>query len=276
MEAKKDLQYWIDLWESHDQKSQNPQEFWDSRADFFNDKVFSGDKIGSPIVKLLQSKNMLDKDMHVLDIGCGPGKHTLPLAKVVKSITALDISENMLDKLKENMRKTNITNIEPINLDWKDVDVKERNWNDTYDLVFASMTPAVFNYDTLKKMLIASKKHCFLSSFVKRRDLLGDEIQKYIIEKHQVPAKKADKIYYVFNILWQLGYTPEVRYFKRKWEDEMTFDEAYTIYRDNMASLTALTDQDKGKIKEILKQRVVDGRITEKTEVTQGILTWEV
>lgn len=276
MDAKKDLQYWIDLWESNDYKDQNQQEFWDNRADFFNEKVFSGEKIGSNIVDLLIEKKMLTKEMHVLDIGCGPGKQTLPMAKKVGNITALDISENMLGYLKENMETTNISNITPLKLDWKELDVKKIQWESKYDLVFASMTPGVFNYETLNKMLIASKKYCYLSSFVKRQDLLGDEIREYIYKKYQVPLKKHNKIYYVFNILWQLGYTPEVQYIYRSWEDEMSLDEAYSLYKDKMSSLVTLSDCDQEKIKEILHKNSYKGKIIEKTEVTQGILTWEV
>ena len=271
-----DISYWIDLWERHDQKDHKQQEFWDNRADFFNKKVFNDEKIGSNIVELLKEKNMLTKEMKVLDIGCGPGKHTLPMAKEVKCITALDISENMLEYLKENMENTNIVNIEPLNLNWKDLDLQDIQWENTYDLVFASMTPAIFNYETLKKMLTASKKYCYLSSFVRREDLLGDEIREYIFQKYELPFEKTEKIYCVFNILWQLGYIPEVRYLRRKWQDEMSVEEAYSLFTDKMASWVTLSDQDQEKIKTILEQKAHKGIITEKTEVIQGILTWEV
>lgn len=276
MDGEKDLKYWIDLWKTHEHNTKDQQEFWDNRADFFNEKVFSGDIIESNIVDLLKDKNMLGKDMKVLDIGCGPGKHTLPMARVVKSITALDISENMLDYLKDNMKKTNIWNINPINLDWKGADLKEKSWEKAFDLVLASQSPGICNYETLEKMITASKKYCYLSSFVRRQDLIGDEIRKYVYMKYNLPIKKRDKIYCVFNILWQLGYLPEVQYKSRKWEDEMSVEEAYSLYKDKMSSMVTLTDQDREKIKKILDSQAHQGKVTEKTEVTQGILTWEV
>ena len=145
MKNERDLNYWIDLWEKQENGRRNEQEFWDSRADFFNRKVFTDKKVGSNIVERLKSKNRLTKDMKVLDIGCGPGKHTLPMAQEVGRVTALDISEKMLDYLEQNMKSTNIMNIDPINLDWKDADLKQLNWLKRFDLVFASMTPGVFN-----------------------------------------------------------------------------------------------------------------------------------
>jgi len=276
MEREENVNYWIELWEKQEKRQLNQQKFWDNRADFFNGKVFIDEKIGSNIVDRLKSKNMLSKDMRVLDIGCGPGKHTLPMAREVKSVTALDISKNMLEHLEKNMKSTDIMNIHPLNLDWKDADVAQLQWEKRFDLVFASMTPGVFNYETLEKILVASKKYCYLSGFVRRADLLGDRIADYIYQKYQLPAKKYDKVYYVFNILWQLGYIPEVEYIHRKWEDEMTVEEAYSLYTDKMSSLVSLSEQDRKKIKEILNNEAKQGRITEKTEVVQGLLTWEV
>ncbi|NBG87111.1 class I SAM-dependent methyltransferase [Isachenkonia alkalipeptolytica] len=272
---EKELKYWVDLWEKQEKGRHKQQEFWDNRADFFDGKVFTEGKIGSNVVKLLKSKNMLSKDMKVLDIGCGPGKHTLPMAKEVKSITALDISENMLKHLQKNMESTNILNIHPISLDWKDVDLKGRQWEKAFDLVFASMTPGVFNYETLEKMLMACRKYCYLSGFVRRSDRLENEIADYIYEKYQLSPKKIDKVYYVFNILWQLDYTPEIEYIHRKWEDDMTVEEAYSLYTDKMSSMVSLSEEDREKIKKILEHKSHKGKVTEKTEVIQGILTWK-
>lgn len=55
----------------------------------------------------------LQPGMAVADIGCGPGRVTIPLSKVYKSelhITAIDIQQEMLDKVKSKAgNATNIT-----------------------------------------------------------------------------------------------------------------------------------------------------------------------
>ncbi|NBG88141.1 methyltransferase domain-containing protein [Isachenkonia alkalipeptolytica] len=274
----RDLSYWKERWrkEEGERERCDQQGFWDNRADFFNGKVFTEEKLGSEIVNHLKSKNMLTRDMEVLDIGCGPGKHTLPLAREVKRVTALDISENMLEHLRKNMKKTKLFNIDPLHLDWKDGDLKKLHWEKAFDLVFASMTPGVFNYETLEKMVKAGKQYAYLSGFVKRKDEVGDEIFRFFERSHGVSAKKQNKVYYAFNILWQWGYTPEVEYIHRTWEDEFTSEEAYALYRDKLAAVTTLLEEDREKIKEILKSFEKEGKITEKTEVTQGLLTWKL
>ena len=40
---------------------------------------------------------------HVLDVGCGPGRYTLPLAEAGFSVCALDTSPALLDQLKEQL-----------------------------------------------------------------------------------------------------------------------------------------------------------------------------
>jgi len=276
MDREKDLQYWIDQWEDKENRRGDQEAFWDNRADFFNEKVFSDEGTGSEVVDLLASKGLLTKEMKVLDIGCGPGKHTLPMAKKVQKITALDLSEKMIGHLRENMKTAEIQNIEPVHLDWKDADLENHQWKKAFDLVFASMSPGISDFDTLKKMLEASRKICFLSSFVKRTDEIGDEVSDYIEKKYRVPPKQHEKIYYVFNLLWKMGYTPEVSYMRRSWKDTMTMEEAMSLYRDKMSSLVTLTDEDEEAIRSILEKRSSKGRVHEQTEVTIGLLIWEV
>lgn len=56
----------------------------------------------------------LQPSMNVLDAGCGPGRLTLPLAKAIKDegeVTALDIQEAMLQKVKTKMQAKGLQNI---------------------------------------------------------------------------------------------------------------------------------------------------------------------
>jgi len=62
------------------------------------------EKIFSPWIK---------KGDVVLDIGCGPGYFTIPLAKMVGEngkVIAVDIQDRMIEKLKRNLEKNNLRN----------------------------------------------------------------------------------------------------------------------------------------------------------------------
>ncbi len=52
--------------------------------------------------------------MNILDAGCGPGRLTIPLARIVGpcgEVTAMDLQEGMLHEVQERARAANLTNI---------------------------------------------------------------------------------------------------------------------------------------------------------------------
>jgi ubiquinone/menaquinone biosynthesis C-methylase UbiE len=56
----------------------------------------------------------LKRGMKVLDIGCGPGRLTIPFARHVGAngeVVALDIQERMLQKLRERVKNNRLTNV---------------------------------------------------------------------------------------------------------------------------------------------------------------------
>lgn len=58
--------------------------------------------------------------MRILDIGCGPGRLTIPLAKAVGQtglVVALDIQQAMLNKVRDKANKAGLSNIKYVNLD---------------------------------------------------------------------------------------------------------------------------------------------------------------
>lgn len=80
------------------------------------DNPFTKVNRADTIIQLLNIK----PGMRVLDIGCGPGRLTIPLAKAVGEsgqVVALDIQEAMLNKVRDKANKEGLNNIEYINLD---------------------------------------------------------------------------------------------------------------------------------------------------------------
>jgi len=75
--------------------------------------------------KEILKKLDLNSNLTVLDIGCGPGTLTMPLAKKVKSVTALDVSEEMLKLLKERAKREGLDNIIYVNKPWEDIVIGE-------------------------------------------------------------------------------------------------------------------------------------------------------
>jgi ubiquinone/menaquinone biosynthesis C-methylase UbiE len=59
----------------------------------------------------------LHEGMRLLDVGCGPGRLTIPAAErvgVTGEVSALDIQQKMLDKLRAQIKQHELHNIHPI------------------------------------------------------------------------------------------------------------------------------------------------------------------
>ena len=62
----------------------------------------------------------------VLDIGCGSGRMSIPMARKVKEVTAIDSSSEMIRICKENAAAAGVTNVNALQLDWeKDEDYRQ-------------------------------------------------------------------------------------------------------------------------------------------------------
>ncbi len=88
-------------------------------------------------VDALISKMGVASNDKVLDLGCGPGTLAIPLAKIVRSVTAVDMSTNMLKVLQERASAENLPNISCVNKQWRDV-VVGSDIDESYDFVVSS------------------------------------------------------------------------------------------------------------------------------------------
>ena len=79
-----------------------------------------------PLMRFVLAR--LRKDDTVLDIGAGTGRWSIPMAKVCRKVTALDVLPGMLEILRENAAAEKATNIYPVVGDWATVDVEAHGY----------------------------------------------------------------------------------------------------------------------------------------------------
>ena len=110
------------------------------------------------------SKMELNPDYTVLDIGSGPGRLAIPIAKRVKSVTAIDPSQGMLAYLQENMKKEDVKNTTYINKRWEDIKLGVDI--DPHDVVVASHSLGMLDIqEALAKIDAAAKRYVYLFTF---------------------------------------------------------------------------------------------------------------
>lgn len=94
------------------------------------DNPFAKAHKANEIIKMLP----LQKGIRILDIGCGPGRILLPLAKKIEyqdgHVTGLDIQAEMIEKTKAKARDLGITNVDFINSS-----IDGAKINEAYDIV---------------------------------------------------------------------------------------------------------------------------------------------
>jgi Protein-L-isoaspartate carboxylmethyltransferase len=83
------------------------------------------------VTGFMAGEGLLTPADDVLEIGCGPGVYTLPMARTARSVTALDISQGMLDQLTIETNGKGITNVRPVCSGWDSYRGRKK-----YDLVF--------------------------------------------------------------------------------------------------------------------------------------------
>ncbi len=79
-------------------------------------------------VDFIEQEAGFDKSLEILDIGCGTGRHSLELARRGYRVKGIDLSENMLDKARENARK------EKLKVEFKKADARYFDFHGQFDM----------------------------------------------------------------------------------------------------------------------------------------------
>ncbi len=272
-----DMNHFEELWSRKKIDKSASQIYWDSRAEEFNQRLYQGkgDQRLHDIMALFISRGMLTNDSNVLDIGCGPGKYSIEFGKHAKSITGIDISPRMISFAKENAAKECLANVSFETLDWEEADLKTLAWEKNFDLVFASMSPAINSKNTLEKMVNASKSYCFLSTFVKRTDSVKDYLGN-LINWQDAKRDFSKTIYCSFNILRLMGFYPEISPFDTEWENTYTLDKTVEMYSSHFEMTQPLSPEQRASMVDYLNHIAEDGMIKEKTNAKIAWMYWKI
>lgn len=251
-------------------------EFWNKLAPTYGKRSSGrGQKRLKRVIRLLEHEKILTPETKILDIGCGPGTYTLPFARQVKSITVLDGALEMCRLLKQRAEEEKLENIKVMHQMWKDVDLEKEGMVNRFDLVFASMTPAVCNYDTLIKLNRASKKFCcVISSAGGRFSPARQELWELIFNEKDTGCGFG--IIYMFNLLYSMGYYPVPQYFDSERIREEPIGLAIERLSRSFWLYTKITPKIKEIISDYVKARAVNGLFRQETRGRLGIMTWRV
>jgi SAM-dependent methyltransferase len=140
----------------------------------------------------------------VLDIGSGPGTLTIPMARIVTEVIAVEPAEGMGRLLLERAAHAGLANIRWVAKRWEDV-IPDTDLDPPYDIVLASFSLGMDDLrSALRKMDRISSGWVFLFSFADMplRERMCVEIWQDLHGRKYLPSPKIDV---VWNLLHQEG-----------------------------------------------------------------------
>lgn len=150
-------EYWRETWRGFRQDSflkssqeASPQawrDFYDKVSGSYLELWGYGGELGRRVAGLLISRGLAGPDRLVLDVGCGPGTLSLPLAQAGCRVTALDYSPAMLARLEQEARILGPSQLRTVCASWHDYVSSE-----PADLVLASFFPDAFSISGLRRL----------------------------------------------------------------------------------------------------------------------------
>lgn len=253
-------------------------EFWNKFAPKYDKKHTQGkkDERLTRVINILKEKQFIDQDTQVLDVGCGTGNYALPLSQICKSVTALDGAAEMCRQLEKKIKAEKVSNIRVIHHLWEDIDIKAESLYKSFDLVFASMNPGICDYDTLNRMNLTSKKNCCLIFWAEGSSSLARQDLWQILFNEEDSGYGGAGIIYPFNLLFSLGYFPEIQYIDSEWGHEETIEEAIESLCRSFWLFTEITPEVKKTISNYVKEKAVGNTFMQKTKARLGVVTWSV
>ncbi len=227
---------WHELWQNaRAKKSWTPKgpADWDNKAVSFAERNST-----SPFVDLVLQHIPFDSKTTILDGGSGPGTLSLPLAGLVKSVTALDYSKGMLEVLRDRAQKQKITNIQTVlgswEDDWEALQIKK------HDICIACRSLSVEN---LKEALSKLNKYAKRAVFVVDR-ITPTPFDNAAFEAINRPFRSGPDYIYTINTLYSMNIHPNINIISLGLETRFNdMEAALESYRWMFKDLTGVEEQ---------------------------------
>ena len=214
------------------------------------------------VFRLIKDRQLLKANTRILDIGCGTGRHLMEFAAYTPHLTGIDISSKMLAYAQEKLQ--HILQAKLIHGNW----METFNTENEFDFVFACMTPAIASIENIKRMCMISKKYCMLERAVYEKDSVQEEIEQLLGRKlFRLPHNDKNYVYGVWNILWLMGYCPEVMF------DKQVRSTTHTI-EDYIQGID-YSPEEKTAVMQLLTGKAKDSMIAAEESVVKAIILWD-
>lgn len=196
---------------------------WDEAAEDYQRVFALGlNDYNTALLRFWHEEGMLHPNCRVLDIGCGVGKYGTYFAELGYDVTLTDISGEMLRRAAGNMEKYT-TPWAVFQCDFNKVTGREPVFTDGFDLVISTMSPAVHDTDTVRKMSSMSRGWCFLARFQNWEQPFRDALMRKMgMEPKRVFDNLEADVSSMMQAVSEAGYPALVKIVDYNWSDQRT------------------------------------------------------
>ncbi|KAB7671287.1 class I SAM-dependent methyltransferase [Bacillus sp. B1-b2] len=152
------------------------------------------------IIKWIENQIHSFKGLTVLDVGAASGVFSIPFSKRGAIVSSLEPSTILSSLLKENAKNSSI-HLDIINQPFEEFNP---SINVGYDFVFASMCPAMTDWDAVKKALSLSNKYFYVSLMAgSKENQLIEELMSVLDIKGE---NTSSEMFYLLQLLYLNNY----------------------------------------------------------------------
>jgi hypothetical protein len=158
------------------------------------------------------------------------------------------------------------------------LDIEKEKLTGKYDLVFSSLTPAIHGTEELKKFMGMSRGYCCNISHISHCNELDERIIREVFDMEPPVRWGGQSFYALFNILFLMGYNPEVTYHHRKYEGTCIMNEVEAdLLMEHMLPPQERTLKNRDRIINWFDHHAdSNGCMVEKRDTVYGRILWDV
>lgn len=255
----------MNLWQKIVGKKREKPKNWDKEAEKFSKRSAQDE-----YQENLFSKMRISKEDSVIDLGCGEGSITIPLAKKAKKITGVDSSKKMLEILENKCKDQNINNVEVIEENLENVTIEEVGSHDIV-LLSRSINGIYKIKETLENINNIANKYVYITIFGPNNWKFEKNFYDLIGKKDQGFAPYN----YLFNILVNMEIHPNVENLEIK--TNRTYESIDDALKNGKWNLNNFTEKEKYQLIEYLKKNLIkneNGKLEHPNDKSDWILIW--
>ena len=231
---------WAEFWAERLENKVNKN--WDDAASGFYKRTRKEDYQIALFDKLI-----LDENDTVLDVGCGEGSVTIPIAKRVKKVIGIDSSPKMLEFLEKRALDNDINNIETILKPIEEIKYEEIGDVDVV-VCSRSLNGIIPIEEVLTELNKIAGKYVFITIFGPENKKIEKDFDKELgIKTEDFPDYN-----YFFNMLFNMGIYANIERFDLN--NYREYDSIEEAMDNGKFRLDLYSDEEKEKLKEYLER----------------------